>query len=108
MRLIDADALKETINTFFDAHFVGCVSNDLITYAKGVDGIIDNTPTVNPTFKPICEVNIDKEELQRMVDEKAKEIVKELGSEDDAIQYTKGYKNGNCIYFSKERVTASV
>lgn len=48
MRLIDADALKETINAFFDAHFVGCVSSDLITYAKGVDGIIDNTPTVTP------------------------------------------------------------
>lgn len=46
IRLIDANALKETINAFYDAHFVGCVSNDLITYAKGVDGFIDNAPTV--------------------------------------------------------------
>ena len=51
IRLIDAIALKETINSFFDAHFVGCVSNDLITYAKGVDGFVDNAPTIEP-FEP--------------------------------------------------------
>lgn len=48
IRLIDANALKEKINAFYDKLFVGCVSSDLITYASGVDGIIDNAPTVEP------------------------------------------------------------
>ena len=46
MRLGDLDALKEKINAFYDKLFVGCVSSDLIAYASGVDGIIDNAPTV--------------------------------------------------------------
>jgi hypothetical protein len=46
--LISRSRLKETINAFYDAHFVGCVSNELITYAKGVDIFIDNAPTVEP------------------------------------------------------------
>lgn len=50
MRLIDADALKEAINAFYDKLFVGCVSSDLIAYASGVDGIIDNAPTVEYPF----------------------------------------------------------
>lgn len=47
IRLIDAIALKETINAFYDALFVGCVSSDLITFAQGVDVMIDDAPTIS-------------------------------------------------------------
>ncbi len=48
VRLIDANALKEKVNAFYDKLFVGCVSSDLVTYASGVDGIIDTAPTIEP------------------------------------------------------------
>lgn len=51
IRMIDAIALKEKINAFYDALFVGCVSSDLITFAKGVDIFIDNALTIEP-FEP--------------------------------------------------------
>ena len=53
MRLIDANALKEEINAFYDNHFKGLVPNELIEYAKAVDNAIDNAPTVEsePYFK---------------------------------------------------------
>ena len=45
-RLINSNALKEEINAFYDEHFKGLVPNDLIEYAKAVDNLIDNAPTI--------------------------------------------------------------
>ena len=44
--LISRSELKKAVNDFFDNHFKGLVSNELITYAKAVDSAIDNAPTV--------------------------------------------------------------
>lgn len=46
--LISRSELKKAVNGFFDNHFKGLVSNELITYAKAVDNAIDNAPTVEP------------------------------------------------------------
>lgn len=46
MRLIDADALKEAVNGFYDNRFKGLVPSELIEYAQTIDAIIDNAPTV--------------------------------------------------------------
>lgn len=58
MRLIDADELKKD---FDNLHLFK------LWVREEIKAHIDNAPTVNPTFKPIC---------------------------DDAIQYTKGYQDG--------------
>ena len=57
MRLIDADALKEAVNGFYDNRFNGLVPSELIEYAQTVDNLIDNASTVEqPTGKwEICE-----------------------------------------------------
>lgn len=44
--LISREALREKVNAFYDSHFKGLVPNELITYAKAVDDLIDNAPTV--------------------------------------------------------------
>ena len=46
--LISRSELKKAVNDFFDNHFKGLVSNELITYAKAVDNAIDNAPTISP------------------------------------------------------------
>lgn len=45
--LISRSELRKAVNDFYDNHFKGLVSNELITYAKAVDNAIDNAPTVD-------------------------------------------------------------
>ena len=68
IRLIDANALKEKLlNT----------SRKKITSTtiKKVFPIIDEAPTVEPTFKPVATVNFDKEQLQEIVDKAKAEVL---------------------------------
>lgn len=44
--LISRSELIKAINDFYDEFFDGCFSSALITYAKGVDEIIENAQTV--------------------------------------------------------------
>ena len=53
VRLIDADVLKKAVNTFYDNRFNGLVPNELIEYAKAVDNLIDNFPTVDAIVNTI-------------------------------------------------------
>lgn len=44
--LISRSELRKNVNSFFDSHYKGLVSSDLIKYAKAVDDFIDNAPTI--------------------------------------------------------------
>lgn len=66
MRLGDLDALKD------DFECVGF--NDYDDFNRALR-IIDNAPTVEPTFKPIAEVKFDKEQLQEIVDKAKAEVL---------------------------------
>jgi len=70
MRLGDLDALKEKVNAFYDELFVGCVSSDLITFAKSVDEMIDNVPTVEAyPFEQVQElVKLNQQFAQEIED----------------------------------------
>ena len=70
MKLIDADALKkaiteQVIHTTVDGH---------LAKNKAIQ-LIDNAPTVEPTFKPVAEVKIDKEQMQELVDKAKSEVL---------------------------------
>ena len=58
--LISRSELKKAINEFFDNHFKGLVSNELITYAKAVDNAIDNAPSVAESCKELHEVATER------------------------------------------------
>lgn len=49
--------------------------------------VLDNTISVAPKFKPVCEVAFDKEELKRIVDENLDKILQDLS------QYREGVVN---------------
>ena len=73
--LISRSELTKAINDFYDKFFDGCFSSALITYAKGVDEIIENAQPIEPTIKPICKVKFDKEQLQEIVDKAKAEVL---------------------------------
>lgn len=70
MRLIDADELKKKIEIEYNNN-VGSYCDGLL----GAEELIDNAPTVEPTFKPIAEVKFDKEQLQEIVDKAKAEVL---------------------------------
>lgn len=44
--LISRKALRENVYAFYDSHFKGLVPIEVISYAKAVDDLIANAPTV--------------------------------------------------------------
>ena len=73
--LISRSDLKQTINKVADEE----IRIDE-KWAKGLKyslKLIDSAPTIEPKKEivPVCKVTFDKEELQKMVDEKVKEII---------------------------------
>lgn len=69
--LISRSELKKAIDKLFES---GGYDSGLVMNA------IDNAPTVEPKKEivPVCKVTFDKEELQRIVDEKVAELVANL------------------------------
>ena len=65
VRLIDANALKTTINNKY-----------LPVVAEELNRVIDNAPTVEPPLKPICEIKFDKEQLHEIVQKKVIDKIK--------------------------------
>ena len=61
--LISREALKKAINDNGYSHYFE------------IFAIIDNAPTVEPTFKPIAEIKLDKEQLQEIVDKAKVEVM---------------------------------
>ena len=53
--LISRKALRENVNAFYDSHFKGLVPNELITYAKAVDDLIDNAPPVETDIEVVAK-----------------------------------------------------
>lgn len=72
MRLIDAEELKKALAKNIT------IWNFNVSYDGILAEIIDNAPTVEPTFKPIAEVKFDKEQLQEIVDKAKAEILESV------------------------------
>ena len=69
--LISREALKKEFEKIYllSTNEMGVVVN------KQIYDIIDNAPTVEPTFKPIAEVKFDKEQMQELVDKAKAEVL---------------------------------
>lgn len=74
MRLIDADVLK----TWFG-------EKDLYTYDY-IIGTIDDAPTVEPQTRCIAKIEINKEDLENLVEEKVLDIKKAMSNTSNALK----------------------
>lgn len=66
IRLIDANALKEEVDKIELS----------LTNKRTIQGIIDNAPTVEPSYKCIAQVTLDDDKLKEYVNELAEKIKK--------------------------------
>lgn len=117
VRLIDANALKKEIESLVvggakglkDYYENGSKSDENAWIGGIYDAweLVDNAPTVEPTFKPIAEVKFDKEQLQEIVDKAKAEVLASIErpqgewivDEDDDI--LKPLKCSNCNEFAE-------
>lgn len=78
MRLINADALKEEIEQYQIQWNRNCES-DIAHWnsCETILSIINNIPTVEPTFKPIANITIDEEKMKEYVEQAKAEILAE-------------------------------
>ena len=91
-RLIDAEALKKAINDYFE--------NGVIHWLTDIERIIDNAPTVEPTFKPIAEISFSEDELKEIVDKAMEKFLSELEKEGEWL--TEEAYSDLCLRASRE------
>lgn len=78
MRLIDADALKETIDNIWDGRPISLLGASILA-------AIDHAPTIDPKAKVIAQVTFDEDKLREIVNEEVERIKEEYDITDGWI-----------------------
>lgn len=92
MRLIDADALKETI-------FEKTDSLEDLWDTAGVLNAINNAPTVEPETKVVANITFNKEETEELVEKAKADILAQIErpqGEWEYVDYGNGCGNWHC------------